>query len=202
MFRAEDQKGYQTGPLPKGIFGTWSLYDASGMPVIPFDTFFDMAFVKEGSVAQKPVEMGKFVNFNKTVNPAEIKVTLGQTGSPLVIAATLEALGKAQAGTELLSLVTPEKTFVDINLTRFDYDRKASNGVDRLIVALTLEEISQVEARYSNEELPPEKVKNKQDASTTERGKQQGQGGESVEKKKSTLKKGVDGIKDWVKSDA
>lgn len=163
----------QSGPLPAGQQGEWTIYDESDNPVIPFDTFFGLTFGQENKVAEKPVERGKFVNYNKTVAAERITVRLGKTGNPTDLSAYLEALKKLCAGTDLVSVVTPEKTYVDVNATRYDYDRTTETGVDRIVVELSLQEIAQVEARYSNEALPQRKVKSAQDADGTDRGKQQ-----------------------------
>lgn len=164
----------QQGPLPAGQQGEWTIYDESDSPVIPFDTFFGLTFGQENKVAEKPVEKGTFVNYNKTVAAERITVRLGKTGKPTELSAYLEALKKLCAGTELVSVVTPEKTYVDMNAARYDYDRVTELGVDRIVVELSLQEIVQVEARYSNEALPQREVKNAQDADGTDRGKQQG----------------------------
>ena len=117
---------------------------------------------------------------------------LGRTGKSDELAAFLTALDKLAESTDLVSIVTPEKTFLDYNLVSYDYDRKAENGVDRLLVGLMLQEIRQVDPQYSNETIKPiskAQAKNPTDASTTDAGKQQGQ-----TTQKSTLKKLGEGI--------
>lgn len=178
----------QSGPLLAGQQGEWTIYDESDNPVIPFDTFFSLGFGQENKVAEKPVERGKFVNYNKTIAAERITVRLGKTGNPTELSGYLDALKKLCTGTDLVSVVTPEKTYLDMNAIRYDYDRTTEIGVDRIVVDLSLQEIAQVEARYSNEALPQRKVKNAQDADSTDRGKQQGNEDESVA---SQIKKGI-----------
>lgn len=170
----------QSGPLPAGQQGEWTIYDESDNAVIPFDTFFGLTFGQENKVAEKPVERGKFVNYNKTIAAKRITVRLGKTGNPTELSGYLDALDTLCAGTDLVSVVTPEKTYTDVNAVRYDYDRTTEMGVDRIIVELGLQEIAQVEARYSNEALPQRKVKSAQDADGTDRGKQQGDEDASV----------------------
>ena len=168
----------QAGPLPKGQQGEWNIYDESGSVLVPFDTFFGYGFGQENKVAEKPVEKGKFVNYNKTIAAKQIMVRLGKTGSPMDLSAYLDAIDKLVAGTDLVSVVTPEKNYLDVNAVRYDFDRNSESGVDRIIVDLSFQEIAQVEARYSDESLPQRKTRNPQDADTTDRGKQQGQEGD------------------------
>lgn len=162
-----------TGPLPAGQQGNWTVYDESDNPVIPFDTFFSLAFTQENKVAEKPVEQGKFVDYNKTIAGKRIVVRLGKTGKPTDLEGYLDALEKLCDGTDLMSVVTPEKTYTDVNAVRYDYDRTTETGTDRIIVDLSFQEILQVEPEYSNESLPQRKVKKAQDADTVDRGKQQ-----------------------------
>lgn len=159
--------------LPTGVPGSWAIYDEDGNEAVPFDTFMGCTVKHEHKAAQNAVEMGGFVDYNKTAKPVEVGIVLAKSGSPSDLTAMLDALDALVAGTDLVSIVTPEKTFVDFNLTGYDYDRKTENGVDRLLVSLKLEEIRQVEAEYSNEQIPPvESPKQAGDKSTRQAGKQ------------------------------
>ena len=142
------------GALPPGQPGNWSIFDKDGAKALDFDTFFSCSIKAENKISSNPVEKSD------------------------ELAAFLTALDKLAESTDLVSIVTPEKTFLDYNLVSYDYDRKAENGVDRLLVGLMLQEIRQVEPQYSNETIKPiskAQAKNPTDASTTDAGKQQGQ---------------------------
>lgn len=161
------------GILPVGVPGNWAIYDADGNEAIPFDTFMGCTVKQEYKVAQDPVERGGFVNYNKTASPATVGVILARTGSNSELTSVIDALDMLVESTTLVNIVTPEKTFLDFNLSSYDYDRKTENGVDRLMVSLTFEEIRQVEAEYSNEQIPPVKSpKQAADKSTKQAGKQ------------------------------
>lgn len=165
------------GALPPGQPGNWSIFDKDGNKAIDFDTFFSCSIKAENKISSNPVEKGSFADYNKLASPTAVSVVLGRTGKSDELAAFLTALDKLAESTDLVSIVTPEKTFLDYNLVSYDYDRKAENGVDRLLVRLVLQEIRQVEPQYSNETKPISKAqaKNPTDASTTDAGKQQGQ---------------------------
>lgn len=159
--------------LPPGTPGNWSIYDAGGNVAVPFDTFFACTVKQENKVAQNPVEKGGFVDYNKSGSPINLGVVLGKTGSGGELAAMLDALDRLVSGTELVSIVTPEKTFLDFTLSGYDYDRKTENGIDRLLASLTFEEVRQVEAEYSNGQIPPVKSpKQASDKSAKQAGKQ------------------------------
>lgn len=186
------------GALPPGQPGNWDIFDKDGGKALDFDTFFSCSVKAENKVSSNPVEKGTFADYNKVASPTALTVVLGRTGKSDELAAFLTTLDKLADGTDLVSIVTPEKTFLDYNLVSYDYDRQAQNGVDRLLVGLMLQEIRQVEARYSNETIKPiskAQAKNPEDASTVDAGKQQGQ-----QINKSTLKGGLEKIGEWVRT--
>lgn len=166
------------GALPPGQPGNWDIFDKDGGKALGFDTFFSCSVKAENKVSSNPVEKGSFADYNKVASPTTVSVVLGRTGKSDELAAFLTSLDKLADSTDLVSIVTPEKTFLDYNLVSYDYDRKAENGVDRLLVGLMLQEIRQVEPQYSNETIKPiskAQAKNPTDASTTPAGKQQAQ---------------------------
>lgn len=166
------------GALPPGQPGNWDIFDKDGGKALGFDTFFSCSMKAENKVSSNPVEKGSFADYNKVASPTAVSVVLGRTGKSDELAAFLTTLDKLADSTDLVSIVTPEKTFLDYTLVSYDYDRQAQNGVDRLIVGLMLQEIRQVEARYSNESIrtiSKAQAKNPEDASTVDAGKQQGQ---------------------------
>lgn len=160
-------------PLPSNLPGNWNIYDEDGNQALEFDTFFSATIKVETKIAQNPTERGKFADYNKSCSPVSVGVVLGKTGSTSDLSGMIEKLDELVISTKLLSVITPEKTFIDFNLVAYDYDRKAENGVDRLLVSLELEEVKQVEAEYSNEQIPPVKnPKQAGDKSARQTGKQ------------------------------
>lgn len=159
--------------LGQGIAGNWSIYDKDGAAAVPFDTFFALTRKDEGKVTSHPTEPNGFFAYNKVDSPGTVGVVLGITGNSETLGRTLEALEKLKSSTDLVSIVTPEKTLLDYTLESYDYQRSADSGVDRLLVSLSLVEIRQVAQEYSNEKIP--KAKQAADSNTTEAGKQSAQ---------------------------
>ena len=116
------------GALPPGQPGNWSIFDKDGAKALDFDTFFSCSITSENKISPTPVEKGSFADYNKIASPTAVSVVLGRTGKSDELAAFLTALDKLAESTDLVSIVTPEKTFLDYNLVSYDYDRKAENG--------------------------------------------------------------------------
>ena len=206
MMRANDLISRVTQGLAAGAAayrataGRWSVYDKDWRAVVTFDTFFSVDAKNEGKVTQAPVEKGSFVSYNKTVDPVRSTVVLGYTGRADVRRAIIEKCEKLLDGTELVSIITPDRTLVDMAVVSFDYTYKAANGVDRLLVALALEQVRQVEPAYTDEQVssgnkqPMNKGTTKQasDANTANNGKQQ-----PKETRVSSLERARRGVKSW-----
>ena len=184
--------------LPPGTPGNWSLFDANGKVAVPFDTFFACTVKAESKVASSPVEKraGKsgFVVYNKAVAPTQVGVVLAKKGKSSELGAMLDALIKLQEGTDLVSIITPERTFVDYTVVGFDYDRKRENGVDRLLVSLSLQEVRQVTPEYTNEQ-----VKQAGDGADKSAGKQQAGKADDATKKQVSKKSGLKVTTDWLR---
>ena len=180
--------------LPGAQVGQWGVFAVDGNAVAEFAAFLSLGYKAEGKVAKKPVELGSFYSANKWLDPFETEVCLGANGDEATLKGFVEALDAAQAGTDLLSVVTPYKTYLNVNLTKLDYDLKAENGAGLLVANLKLEEIREVEAEYTDvdtSKLSGKQTKNPADAGTQDRGKQQ-----PKEPPKSTLTK----TKEWLNS--
>ena len=163
----------QARPLAAQV-GRWGLYDEQGRQAAVFDAFFGISLKAEAKVTGSPVERGGFASYNKVNAPTRLQVTLGRTGRASVCAAILDRLEELKVGTELISVITPDRVLDGYSLAGFDYTYQAADGVDRLVVTLALEEVRQVDAEYSDQQLPRAAVKHPADASTVDAGKQQG----------------------------
>ena len=106
-------------------------------------------YSKETKVSDFPVEQGSFASYNKVETPASPIVTLCLTGSENNRRTFLEAIDKAVKSTDLYSVVTPEVTYIDHSIERYNYSRRSSKGATLLIVEITLKEIRQVSSQYT-----------------------------------------------------
>ncbi len=139
----------------------WLLADENGLPVVAFTSFLSADIRNESKVVSAPVEEGSFATYNKVATPLEVNVTLGIQGDDSTLQDALDTLTTLQAGTQLVSLVTPNAEYPDLNLEGFNYSRKRENGLGVLFVELSLVEVKQVAAQYTNAELSPRRERGK-----------------------------------------
>lgn len=147
--------------LPQRALGQWSLNKASGERVVEFTSFISMDLRDEYNVVTGPVEEGSFASYNKVAAPLEIDVSLGVEGDDATLSMALDALNKLTGSTEIVSLVTPEIEYCDMNLRSVSYRRRREDGLGVLWLDLKLIEVRQVETQYTNVELHEQKKRGK-----------------------------------------
>ena len=142
-----DSKGKPLGDPAKftGFVGT--VLDAAGIGSTLSTNAVE--YTKETKVSDFPVERGSFANYNKVEMPASPTVTLCLTGSESNRKTFLAAIDKACKSTDLFSVVTPEVTYVDYSIERYNYQRRNNKGATLLLVEISLKEIRQVSAQYT-----------------------------------------------------
>lgn len=106
-------------------------------------------YSKETKVADFPIEKGSFASYNKVETPANPIVTLALNGNEGDRRAFLNAIDLASKSTDLYSVVTPSVTYANYSIERYDYTRRADRGLTLLVVEITLKEIRQVSAAFS-----------------------------------------------------
>ena len=106
-------------------------------------------YSKETRVSDFPLERGGFAAYNKVETPAAPQVVLCMQGSEKNRRTFLEAIDKACKSTDLYSVVTPEVTYINYAVERYNYARHSSKGATLLIVEITLKEIREVSALYT-----------------------------------------------------
>ena len=139
----------------------WGIYDQNGNPLIDTSglTLFSsptilstlsVEYTKETRISDFPVEEGGFASYNKVEMPANPTVTLSLSGSESDRAAFLSAIDGACKSTALVSIATPEITYINYTFERYDYRRMSSRGCTLLTVEIHLKEIRQVLVQYSS----------------------------------------------------
>ena len=135
----------------------WLLLDEQGQPAVAFTSFLAATMRLEGQTVSAPVEEGSFAAYNKVLSPIGITCSLGIQGDDATLQAALDTLTALQRSTRLISLVTPNAEYPNLNLTSFNYNRRREEGLGALYVELSLVEIRQVKAAYASIRLAPRK---------------------------------------------
>lgn len=119
----------------------WGVYGPGGNKALEPDSIFAMEPSREFRISDYPQEAGGFQSYNKVALPAETRVTVTKGGTSAARRAFLAAIDDMLETTDTFTIVTPEGTFPNRNLIRYEYRRAADRGASLLVLELAFEEV-------------------------------------------------------------
>lgn len=150
-----DTKGNQLGLLSQGgnsLFqAVVSSITGNTAPVLSTNA---IELTKDTKISDYPIERGSFASYNKVILPVTPIVTLALQGTVSDRTAFLNLLNAACESTDLYNVVTPEVVYVGYSLERTNLVRRAERGATLIMVEVTLREIREVSAAYTNAPTP------------------------------------------------
>lgn len=107
-------------------------------------------FIKEMQVSDFPVEDGGFASYNKVEKAATPTVVLILGGSSADRQALISTIDAAVKSTNVYNVVTPDYTLTNCTLGKWSLRRAPERGANLVAISISLVEIRQVSASYSN----------------------------------------------------
>lgn len=138
----------------------WALLTEDG-GVLDFDTIISIDVDSTNKIMQSPTEVGGFAMYNKAVGPTIVTLDIAVCGSEERRARTVSALMDLSGSTDLLTLITPEYEYKGFNVDSCKYSRNNDDGVDAVYLTLSLTEVRQVTAQYTNAKINRKKSNGK-----------------------------------------
>lgn len=133
----------------------WGIYTPDGELALATDSIFRLEPMREFRISDYPVEEGGFQTYNKVAMPGETRVTVTKGGKASVRQAFLNALDALIESTDLVTILTPDESFLDRNLVRYDYVRDADSGATLLVLDLLFIEVRQTaQTEYTTTKKP------------------------------------------------
>ena len=175
------------------IENEWLLADENGNSLVEFQSFISCEVSDEGEVLKMPTENGGFAAYNKVADSVKIRVQLAIQGDDADIQTALTNLKTLKDGTQTFSLVTPTVEYRNMTLESMNYARKREDGLKICYVELTLIEVREVEAQYTEtkKRLTKKKVKRADCASSQATGKNPAQQPKQATSTLEDIKQGV-----------
>lgn len=129
----------------------WGIFDSKGKKVIDADTILNFDNRNERRVSDFPVQDGAFASYNKVTVPFETSVRVAKAGSTTDRKNFLAQIDTVLDSLELYTILTPEKSYSNCNMTRSEVTRRGVNGAFFLSeVDLYFRQIRSVTAQYSS----------------------------------------------------
>lgn len=149
---------------------------AQRTPVVVPDSFGEFSYRNEWAVSDFPVQDGAFASYNKVAQPYEIVLRLYKGGSKEARKRFLDSIEKIAGTIEFYDILTPERTYLNVNVTRFEVMRRGEKGAYFLSeVDVYFREIREVSATYTNTASTTENAQDPSAASVLNNGVVQAQ---------------------------
>ena len=139
----------------RAIFGNvWGLVNEFGVPVLLADNVLGLSFQSASTIVNAPIEGGSFASYNKVATPSQAVVQMSKgSGGALQRGAFLAQLLALEGSTLKFYVISPEFVHRNMCITNVDYARSAQEGVQLLVVNVSLSEVREVKVNYSFEEI-------------------------------------------------
>lgn len=132
----------------------WGIFSLAGASVIAADTVVDVEYRQDWAVADAPQERGAFTSYDKVASPFDARLAFAAGGSLANRRAFLRSIKKIAGDLNLYDVVTPEETYLNCNVSHYDY-RRADGAAGIVKVSVHLVEIRETgEAALSNTAQP------------------------------------------------
>lgn len=121
----------------------WGIY-RNGAPVVVADNVVAFQFKKQWAISDYPVERGAFESYDKVEIPFDGGFRFTAGGSDARRTALLTSIDAIDGDLNLYDLVTPNAVYIGGNVTRYDYQQTAQNGVGLLQVDVFIVEVREL----------------------------------------------------------
>lgn len=134
---------------------------AKRQPVVVPDSFGEFNYRNEWAVSDYPVQEGAFASYDKVAQPFEIMVRMYKGGTKEARQKFLESIEAIAGDLNEYDIFTPEKTYVGVNVLRFELARRGPRGAFFLSeVDLYFREIRTSTATYSTTAVVTQNARN------------------------------------------
>ncbi len=118
----------------------WGIY-LQGVLVIEPDSIVALDYHREWTLADYPIEGGGFETYDKVAKPFDIRLRITKGGSEADRTQFLADVEAISASLSLYDILTPEKSYLSVNVTSLANSRTATNGMGLVIIDLGLRQI-------------------------------------------------------------
>lgn len=119
----------------------WGVFSSAGQQLVNPDNIAQFGYRRDYRVSGFPIEGGKFENYNKVATPFEVRMAMTKSGSDIERASFLGDLEALAGSLDLVTVVTPEVSYANVNCTGLAYDRSAVRGAKLLTVDVPFQQI-------------------------------------------------------------
>ncbi len=134
---------------------SWGVFDQGGAQAVEPDNIVRFDYSGEYTIADFPLEQGAFASYDKVALPFDVSLLMTKGGSIADRTTFLQSVETLRTSLDLYNVVTPERTYMNVNAKSVSYSRVAQAGANLIAVQIQFVEIREtVTADYSNSKEP------------------------------------------------
>lgn len=122
------------------VIPTWGIF-FGGLPIVFADNVVAFEYRQEWVIADYQVEQGGFVSYDKVATPFEGRMTLSAGGDIINRQSFLNSIAAIAGDTNLYEIRTPEQTYENVNIMRYNFRRISTKGAGLIEVEIFVREI-------------------------------------------------------------
>lgn len=119
----------------------WGIFTQGGTQALKPDSISSVGYAASYRIADYPLQDGKFESYDKVEMPFTARVVMTKGGKVDDRRNFLSALEKIRGDTKLYSVVTPERTYANVNIQDISIERSREQGANLLTVQIELVEV-------------------------------------------------------------
>ncbi|VVD90492.1 hypothetical protein PCO31110_01593 [Pandoraea communis] len=133
----------------------YGVFSSDGTSFLEPDSILAFDYTNESRLPDYPVEQGSFETYNKVDTPYITHLRMVKGGSSYERAQFLLQLEYLRKSTELVTVLTPERPYVNANVVAYRYGRDSRQGVALVIADVAIQEVRQAPAaQFTSTEEP------------------------------------------------
>ena len=139
--KSQTQDGANDAALPPSQASQWGVF-LHGSLVLEPDSIVSLGYQREWSLSDFPVEQGAFNTYNKVARPFDVRIRMTKGGTLAERTGFQTTLERLAASLDLYDVVTPERTYMSVNMITLGLQRANGAGVSLLTFDLALRQVA------------------------------------------------------------
>lgn len=157
-----------------GIFGfdpttQWGLF-LDGEPVLDYDSVAAFGFKQDYPLSTYKVEQGAFETYDKVEQPYDVRMQFVAGGDGDRRRSFINSIMAIKGDLEQYDAITPDFSYLGVNVTHVDYDQTADKGVGLLRINVYLQQVRVTDSAQFNTATPLNNTKSPDSAETVNNG--------------------------------
>lgn len=132
----------------------WGIYEpGTETPILEVDSIVELGVNGSSEVSSYKIETGSFASYNKVRNPTAILLRVTKEGQAITRASIVNWLELNVAAASMFDVVMPEKRYTNYTVVDYRILRNSSSGAGLIVADITVQEVREAVATYSNSNI-------------------------------------------------